>query len=154
MTVTVRQAAVADLPTLLAFEQGIVAAERPFDPTIREDPVSYYDLKTMLDSPDAIVFVAEDDGAIIGSGFARKKASRQYTEPSHHANLGFMYVVPDHRGEGVNRLILQALFTWAREQGLMETRLTVYPGNLPAIRAYEKAGFDPYILEMRKRLED
>ncbi|MEM0924679.1 MAG: GNAT family N-acetyltransferase [Planctomycetota bacterium] len=153
MTISVRQADLADLPTLLSFEQRIVSAERPFDPTIREDPVSYYDLKRLLDSPDAVVLVAEDHGTIIGSGFARKKASREYTEPSHHANLGFMYVVPDHRGEGVNRLILQELFRWAKEKGLPETRLTVYPGNRPALRAYEKAGFAPYILEMRKRLD-
>jgi len=39
-----RDAVLEDLPFLKEFEQEIIKAERPFDPTIRQDPVSYYDL--------------------------------------------------------------------------------------------------------------
>ena len=38
--------------------------------------------------------------------------------------------------------------------GLPEIHLTVYPDNAPAIRAYEKVGFEPYILEMRLNLDE
>jgi RimJ/RimL family protein N-acetyltransferase len=37
---------------------------------------------------------------------------------------------------------------------LPEVHLTVYPDNAPAIRAYEKVGFAPYILEMRLNLDE
>lgn len=60
-----------------------------------------------------------------------------------------MYVVPEHRGKSVNKKILEALLGWARSRDLMEIRLEVYDANLPAIGAYEKAGFERHLLEMR-----
>jgi ribosomal protein S18 acetylase RimI-like enzyme len=38
---------------------------------------------------------------------------------------------------------------WAKERGLTEVRLEVYSVNQSAIKAYEKAGFTPNLLEMR-----
>ncbi|MEL6284771.1 MAG: GNAT family N-acetyltransferase [Pseudomonadota bacterium] len=149
----IRTAISQDLPTLLAFEQGIVSAERPFDETLRPDPISYYDIEELMASEDAEVVVAETDGRLIGSGYAVKKASRHYVTPPFHAYIGFLYVDPAYRGMGVNQKVLDALFEWASERGLFEVHLTVYPANTPAIRAYEKAGFDPYLLEMRVNLE-
>lgn len=154
MRFTTRSATIADLPTLREFEQGIIVVERPFDNTLRPDPITYHDIESLIASPDADVVVAESQNVLIGSGFAKKKASRHYTDPTFHAHLGFMYVVPEHRGQGVNQLILQHLLSWARCNGLMEIRLTVYPENVPAVRAYEKAGFDSHLLEMRMRLDE
>jgi GNAT superfamily N-acetyltransferase len=62
-----------------------------------------------------------------------------------------MYTRPDYRGLGINGQVIEALKAWAHKQGLSEMRLTVYTGNQPAIRAYEKAGFTSHLLEMRLR---
>ena len=48
----IRPAALADLPTLHQFEQGVITAERPMDPTIKEGPIQYYNLEAMLANPD------------------------------------------------------------------------------------------------------
>ncbi|HTR27720.1 MAG TPA: GNAT family N-acetyltransferase [Puia sp.] len=150
MPITVRQATPADLPTLLRFEQGVIAAERPMDPTIQDGPIRYYDLNMMLSSPHIYLIVAETgDGTLIGSGYARIDPSRFYLKHSHHAYCGFMYVEPAHRGKGVNQLIIDALKNWAKSQNLTELRLDVYTTNDAAIRAYEKAGFTPYLINMR-----
>ena len=55
---SIRTATLEDLPVLLAFEQEIIKAERPFDVTIKEDPVSYYDLGQMIQDSNARVVVA------------------------------------------------------------------------------------------------
>ena len=99
----IRSAKHSDLPTLLRFEQGIVTAERPYDHTLKPDPISYYDIASMLDAPDCEVAVAELDGQLIGSGYAQRKASRHYLEPEFHAFIGFLYVDPDYRGKGSTR---------------------------------------------------
>jgi GNAT superfamily N-acetyltransferase len=65
-----------------------------------------------------------------------------------------MYTRPEYRRQGINQQIMEVLKVWAREQGLLEIRLTVYRDNLPAIRAYEKAGFREHIVEMRQRLAE
>ena len=152
MTFLIREATLADLPVLREFEQGIIAYERPFDPKIKPDPVSYYDLAGHIEREDAYVAVAELNNELIGSGFARKQRSRHYTSPEYHAYIGFLYTRPQHRGKGVNQKILDALLDWAAVNNLTDVRLTVYPGNASAIRAYEKAGFQPDILEMHLKL--
>ena len=150
----VRSARQDDLPVLLAFEQGIITAERPYDHTLKPDPISYYDIAELIASDEAEVAVIEADGQIVASGFARKKLSKAYVRDTHHAYLGFMYVRPDFRGQGLNKRLLEHLSGWARANNLPEIRLTVYSGNAPAIRAYEKAGFAPDIVEMRLNLDD
>jgi len=152
--ILIRTAHLSDLPRLLAFEQGIIEAERPYDPTLRPDPISYYDVNALIRSNDAEVAVAELEGELIGSGYANRKPSRHYVSPREHAYIGFLYVAPDHRGKGINRLVLDHLFAWARRNDLPEVHLTVYPDNAPAVRAYEKVGFSPYILEMRLNLDE
>ena len=154
MSLTTRPATQSDLTTLLQFEQGIMAVERPYDHTLKPDPISYYDISELIESPNALVIVAELDGELIGSAYATKKRSLDYVQSEFHAFLGFMYVSPQHRGKGVNQVILKDLLNWSREMNLPEVHLTVYPGNEPAIKAYEKAGFRPYITEMRLHLDE
>lgn len=148
-----RDAIPSDLPTLKAFEQEIIKAERPFDPTIRPNPVVYYDLeKYVLD--DAVkVVVAEHKGQIVASGYALAKTARAYLDHERYAYLGFMYTVPSFRGKGINGKIIELLKDWSRSNGLAEIRLTVYQDNTGAIRAYEKQGFEQHINEMRIRLK-
>jgi GNAT superfamily N-acetyltransferase len=152
--IRIRPAALTDLPTLLEFEQGIVTAERPYDHTLKPDPINYYDIAELVAAPDAEVAVADLDGRLIGSGYATKKRSRTYVDPEYHAFIGFLYVHPDYRGRGVNQRVLDHLFAWARANDLPEIHLTVYPENAPAIRAYEKDGFRPYLSEMRVNLTE
>jgi RimJ/RimL family protein N-acetyltransferase len=147
--ITIRNAQVSDLEVLLQFEQGIIEAERPYDPTIKPDPVSYYDLREMMLSGEAKIVVAECGGQIVASGFVRIKEARPYLDHDKYAYLGFMYTEPSFRGRGINARIIDTLKDWALTKGLSEIRLTVYEDNLAAIRAYEKYGFKKHLIEMR-----
>ncbi|TCJ14024.1 GNAT family N-acetyltransferase [Flaviaesturariibacter flavus] len=151
--VRVRLATAADLEILRSFEQGIVAAERPLDPTLRPDPLHYYDLESLLENPHVDLMVAEHDGRLVGSGYARVEASRPFVLPEYYAYLGLMYVDPAYRGQGINALILEHLKVLVRARGITELRLEVYAGNEPAIRAYEKAGFEKLLVWMRLEIE-
>jgi GNAT superfamily N-acetyltransferase len=150
--IKVRKARLEDLETLLQFEQGVIAAERPFDETLKDGHIRYYDLAALIKSPEAEVVVAELDGHLIGSGYARMERSKPYNKHTHHAYLGFMYVLPAHRGKGINGAIIHALKTWALSKGITESRLDVYDQNKTAIRAYEKVGFKKLLVNMRMGL--
>ena len=147
--IIIRKAILADVETLLRFEQGVIAAERPFDPTLKQDNIHYYDIEEMITAPHIELLVAELNGNLIGSGYARIETAKHYLQHPQHAYLGFMYVDPAHRGKGVNRLILEALQQWAVSKNINELRLDVYYNNNPAIAAYEKAGFIKHMIEMR-----
>lgn len=147
--IVVRPARKEDLPVLLEFEQGIVEAERPMDSTLKDGRLSYYDIAAMIDADDVEVLVAEQNGELIGSGYARIMEAKPYLRHDRFTYLGFMFVPKEHRGKGVNRLIVDGLNNWTRSQGIFETRLDVYHNNPAAIRAYEKAGFSKNMVEMR-----
>lgn len=147
--IIIREATMEDLAVLLQMEQYLIEAERPFDPTIRDNPVTYYNLSDMLKSDDYYVLVAEYEGIVVSSGYAVAKSARPYLDHKNYAYLGFMYTVPEFRGRGINRQLVNRLKTWAGENRLKEVRLTVYEENAPAIRAYEKTGFKKHLIEMR-----
>ena len=147
--IQLREATPEDLEALLSFEQHLIEAERPFDPTIRQPPLVYYDLNRMLTTEEFYVLVAECEGKIVSCGYGTTKPARPYLDHSQYAYLGFMYTLEEYRGRGINKLIVDALLEWAKEKGLYEIRLTVYQDNIPAIKAYEKAGFVKHLIEMR-----
>ena len=111
-TILTRKATLNDIDTLLVFEQGVIKAERPFDITLKPDPLHYYDIEEMITAPHIGLVVAELDNKIIGSGYARLENSKHYLQHSKHAYLGFMYVDPNYRGKGVNQKIIEALKNW------------------------------------------
>ena len=152
--ITVRKATIEDLEVLLAFEQGIVSNERPFDGTLKEGEIHYYDLAEMIAADDVHVIVAVAGNEIIGSGYARIETAKAYQKHSTYAYLGFMFVTAEHRGKGVNNRVLEGLKEWCRERGIHELRLEVYTENAPAIKAYEKAGFKPLLTWMRIGLDE
>jgi GNAT superfamily N-acetyltransferase len=104
----------------------------------------------MITASHIELLVAETDGQLVGCGYARIEASKPYLQHRQHAYLGFMYVVPAHRGKGINGFIIEALERWTVAQGITELRLEVYFENEPAIKAYQKTGFSKHMIEMRK----
>lgn len=154
MDITVRPAKAADIEQLLDFEQGVIEAERPFDPTLKREPIQYYDMAAMLAAPHIRVVVAEVGGKLVGSGYARIEDSKPYLTHDKHSYMGFMFTAPEYRGKGINKKIIDALEQWSLSQGVTEMRLEVYIENTSAIRAYEKIGFSGSILKMRKSIAE
>lgn len=142
------------MDTLLGFEQGVIAAERPFDSTLKTGIIHYYDLHEMITAPHIELLVADLNERLVATGYARIEDSKPYLEHTQYAYLGFMYVVPEFRGLGINQKIVTALGQWAFSKGIKELRLDVYHGNLAAINAYEKVGFSKLMIEMRLGIDE
>ncbi len=152
--IRIRSAVLAELPVLLSFEQEIIRSERPFDNTIRPDPVTYYDLGELIHSDEAEVVVAEYENRIIATGYARIKTGKPEYKYDQYTYLGFICVLPEYRGQGIVSMILEHLIAWSHSKNLWEIKLEVYDGNVAAIKAYEKMGFKRNIVEMRWVGED
>ena len=152
--ITIRQAIPDDLDSLFKFEQGVIDAERPYDPTLDPGEIFYYDLQKLITSPDTELMVAEVQARLVGSGYARIEKAKPYNALTHYSYLGFMYVLPEYRGKGINRMIIDALKEWSRSRNIFEMRLDVYNDNEAAIRAYEKRGFSKHLINMRVDMSD
>jgi len=149
-----RKATLEDIPILLDFEQGIIKAERPFDPTIKDSKISYYNIAELINNEDSEVFVVEKNNQIVASGYAKIKGDRHYLKHDKIGYLGFMFVHKEHRGQGLNKLIINELLKWCKERSIFEIRLDVYEDNLTAIKAYKKVGFKKHMINMRLNLND
>lgn len=147
-----RKATLSDLDILLQFEQGVVEAERPFNPVLKETGVHYYNINEMITADHIELLVALSGTEIVGCGYARIESAKPYLKYDRYAYLGFMYVIPEHRGKGINKAILRELTTWSKAQGITELRLDVYSANAIAIKAYEKAGFEKLFIHMRNEI--
>jgi len=147
--VEIRKAVETEIEILLGFEQEIIKTERPFDKTLKEGDIHYYDLIGLIRTERAEVLVAVMNDEIVGSGYAKILPAEPFQKFTEYAYLGFMYVKPAFRGQGINQKILQGLLDWAKRQNLTEARLDVYHENTKAKNAYLKAGFKPILLEMR-----
>lgn len=152
--IIIRKATAADLDTLFEFERGIVTTERPFDDTLKEGEIHYYDLAAMIGADDVQLLVAQFGDEVVGSGYARIENVKNYLKHAQHAYLGFMYVKPAFRGKGVNKMILDSLKSWCIERKITEMRLEVYAENVAAVKAYEKAGFKILLTWMRMGLNN
>lgn len=150
MEIQIRPAKEDDIDTLLEFEKGIIETERPFDTTLKDGEIHYYDLVELIRSPGSAVVVAEIDSQLVGSGYAQVRKADPFLKHTYFAYLGFMYVRPAFRGKGINQSLLEALISWAKSKGISEIRLDVYDENIVAKNAYLKAGFKPILLTMRK----
>ena len=154
MTPILRIANLDDLPILLEFEQRLIKAERPMDPSIKDGDISYYDISEMIKATNSEVFVVELDDEIVASGYAKIMDDRPYLKHAKQGYLGFMFVPEEHRGKGLNKLILNAMIDWCKTRNVFEIRLDVYDVNKTAIKAYKKSGFKNYLINMRFDIED
>jgi len=95
-------------------------------------------LKALRRYDHAAVFVAEQDGAIVG----RLSVGRDpHPASSHVADLGLMVAV-DARRQGIGTALLEAAVDWARQTGVRKLELHVFPWNHGAIALYDAFGFE------------
>ena len=94
-------------------------------------------LRAIRRYPNAAVFVAEEEGRIVG----RLSIARdQHPASRHVADLGLM-VARSHRRRGIGTQLLEAALDWARHSEVRKLELHVFPHNEAAIKLYENFGF-------------
>jgi ribosomal protein S18 acetylase RimI-like enzyme len=147
--ITIRRATNADLPKLAEFLQFLVEAERPFDPTLKDGEIFYYDIQELILDKKTEVLVIDFNDQVIGCGYAQIRSAKPYEKHTLFGYLGFMFVNPEFRGHGLNNLLLNDLKKWVLSHGITEVRLDVYHENEAAVKAYEKAGFKQILTTMR-----
>ena len=62
-------------------------------------------------------------------------------------NIHDVVVHADVRGQGIAQALLQWAETQARQLGCCKLTLEILSNNIPAMRSYQRAGFEPYVLD-------
>jgi len=149
LIISIRKSQLSDLDKLLEFEQGVIASERPFDASLKESHITYYNLEKLITNENAQLVVVEHEGELIASGYAVLKKSEPFEKHDYFSYLGFMFVDPRYRRKGINKKIIDSLIDWSKSKGIVEIRLDVFDQNHSAVLAYEKLGFNKTSVKMR-----
>lgn len=78
-------------------------------------------------------------------GFAQVSFRKSIWLEESVAYLEEFYVVPDRRGEGTGRAIMESLFELARDRGASRIELVTGEDDTGARRLYEKFGFTNFV---------
>jgi GNAT superfamily N-acetyltransferase len=82
--------------------------------------------------------LAEADGQPAGLAWGRIEE-----DDPDIAFLYQMWVAPDHRGSSVGKMLLERMISWAEEMNSRILHLGVTDRDSPAMRLYQRAGFEP-----------
>lgn len=134
---TFRKASLTDLERLIALyaaffrEDGIATPEY----TIRTN------LNKMLADERASIFVAEENGQLVGISAATLTFGIEF---GWTAELEDLYIIPSQRGHGLAKGLMSIALSWASDQGASDVFLVITPEaqleqNLT--RFYERLGF-------------
>ena len=89
----------------------------------------------IVDKKDAQYYVAQNEAGEILGGCAMFFIAGE-------GDITNVAVFPEYRNQGIATKLLQYVVEDGRKHGLVEFTLEVRVGNKPAIRAYEKVGFE------------
>jgi GNAT superfamily N-acetyltransferase len=143
--VTVREASLADLPTVAELRLALLreAADHPVYGRLRADaderaPEMF---AIQLASASEATFLAERAGRVIGILRCVETHGSPLLHPPRYCYVSSVYVRPEHRRSGALRALFARAGAWCRGRGLHEMRLHNIPGGVAAA-AWDALGFE------------
>jgi len=104
----------------------------------------YYDDTTdalygvFSETPRSVYFIAEEEGEVVGGGGIFPSDGL----PSGTCELVKMYLLPQVRGLGLGKKIIQQCIAFAKEAGYKNIYIETMPELKQAMKTYEKFGFE------------
>jgi ribosomal protein S18 acetylase RimI-like enzyme len=109
-------------------------------------------LGTQLEEPNIVILVAERDGKVIGYTYSGVEGI-DYMSLRGPAGVIYDIVVdPDHRQQGVGRVLIDATLEVLKGKGSPRVVLSTAERNAAAQRLFDRAGFRRTMIEMTREL--
>ena len=146
-----------DEPAILSFIWGLQKLENAFESNRRLDPAfaaeHWADVQVQV-AARGTIFIAEHDARPVGWAFVVDEPGNLFVEEQQrrHGFIAELFVDASARGQGHGRALIAACENWTRARGLKVLIINVLAGNDKAIAVYDRDGFAPYNLNLRKYL--
>ena len=131
---TIRHSDNSDLARIVRNTLAEFGANRPG--TVYFDPTTDH-LFELFQAPRSIYFVAFQNDELVGGAGIFPTADL----PEDTCELVKMYLVPQVRGQGIGRLLIEKCLEFAKEVGYRRVYLETLPELKKAIHVYEKFNF-------------
>jgi GNAT superfamily N-acetyltransferase len=139
MTTNLRAATRDDVPVIAELIRGLARFEKLEHEVVMTEAL--LDVGLFGDRPYAEVVLAEDDGRPVGFALFFHNFSTFLGRPGIY--LEDLFVLPQHRGSGIGRMLLAHLARLAVERGCGRLEWAVLDWNRDAIQFYERLGARP-----------
>lgn len=139
MTARIRSATKDDVPVIADLIRGLARYEKLEHEVVMTEALLAAGL--FGERPYAEVLLAEDGGRQVGFALFFPNFSTFLGRPGMY--LEDLFVLPDHRGSGIGRMLLAHLARLAVERGCGRLEWAVLDWNREAIGFYERLGARP-----------
>ena len=155
----IRFANTKDIPALIALLQQVGQVHHEIRPDIFRPDCQKYDglaLAALLADETRPVFVAEQEGAVLGYCFCVRKDYRGSGAQTDRVELYIDDLCVDQasRGQGVATALYRHAIDYAKALGCAFVSLNVWCGNDRAMAFYEKMGLRPRHIMLEMPLEE
>ncbi len=157
--ISIRPAVAADEAALGRLGAMLVEVHHDFDPMRfippGRDSALHYGrfLAGELGGGDAVVLVAEMDGAVVGYCYAALEGQDWLSLRGPAGVIYDLLVDPASRGHGVGRRLLDAMLQTLADRGALQVVLFTASRNEAAQRLFAEAGFRSTMIEMTREVE-
>jgi ribosomal protein S18 acetylase RimI-like enzyme len=103
-------------------------------------------ISRILEDPANCIFLAEEDGEVLGFAHVFEKESQDLDFIVHHryAFLADLVIAYAHRGRRIGELLFKEVQAWGRSRQLEFLQLRVLSNNIGAMRFYEHYGMQEF----------
>ena len=146
----------ADHGDMASFVASVIALFREdagsHDPSVDvtwpvREGIAYY---TGLLSEESCLLAVARDGDLIVGHLVGKLLEPDSLRLVRFAVLESMRVDPSRRGHGVGGMLIEYFLDWARRRGAQQASVTAFAANQTAQRLYQRHGFTPTAVTMRR----
>ena len=96
--------------------------------------------KTMQNTANQIVYVAEKNGELIGLMFGVLNSEYEYFNKPDYADLQALYIHPNYQNMGIGTALKNVFISWAKQNGKTKFVIGVLKENYSARKVYESWG--------------
>ena len=158
MPLTVRTGNAADMQAALPLLLERLAERARYDPAyfgLKPDAAKRFWqwLGPALEDPRHGLFVAEEDGKLVGCLAAIVERDLPMYEVEEYVSVRMLWVAPDRRGQGIAGRLLERAAREYAALGLRQMRLAAAAGQDVERSVAEKAGFRPAAVAYVRELD-
>ena len=153
----IRFAIPADVPGIIDLLRQVGQVHHEGRPDIFRAGAQKYSpsqVLAMLDNPQNPIFIAAEDGKVLGYCFCQMKTYDKDPVIADHTTcyIDDLCVDENRRGQHIGTILYNHALAYATEIGCTFLTLNVWCGNDGAQKFYENAGMTPRSITMEKKL--
>lgn len=155
--IKIERASIVEMNWILILWQKFMqylARKEPESFSLKDDYQQKYKetLPDLLVDPKTFVLLAKEGNTPIGYSFTSIRYPLPILEQKPFGQVSDLYVQEEYRGKGIGTAMVNHSTTWLRNKGVFELHLKTFVTNRKGISFWEKQGFSPVEVRLRRPL--